>query len=233
MANVISNVALVPGIYVMKIEGKFKGNMGQFYMLRSGTGYPLLPRPISIYDIGEESISFLYRVVGEGTNLFSQLQPGQEIHLKGPFGNGFPQVEGSLALIGGGMGTAPLLLAAKYYPHAHVYLGFAQQAFGVEAFEAVAASVQVKVGGSIVEQVDPTLYANMFSCGPTPMLQALAMKTVDTSSRLYISTERHMACGIGACLGCTMRTRGGNRRVCKEGPVFPVEEVEFDDLHGV
>jgi len=97
----------------------------------------------------------------------------------------------------------------------------------------VAASVQVKVGGSIVEQVDPTLYANMFSCGPTPMLQALAMKTVDTSSRLYISTERHMACGIGACLGCTMRTRGGNRRVCKEGPVFPVEEVEFDDLHGV
>lgn len=233
MANVISNVALVPGIYVMKIEGKFKGNMGQFYMLRSGTGYPLLPRPISIYDIGEESISFLYRVVGEGTNLFSQLQPGQEIQLEGPFGNGFPQVEGSLALIGGGMGTAPLLLAAKYYPYAHVYLGFAQQAFGVEAFKAVAASVQVKVGGSIVEQIDPTLYANMFSCGPTPMLQALAMKTVDTSSRLYISTERHMACGIGACLGCTMRTRGGNRRVCKEGPVFPVEEVEFDDLHGV
>lgn len=78
--------------------------------------------------------------------MFSQLQPGQEIQLEGPFGNGFPQVEGSLALIGGGMGTAPLLLAAKYYPHAHVYLGFAQQAFGVEAFEAVAASVQVKVG---------------------------------------------------------------------------------------
>ncbi|KZE82431.1 dihydroorotate dehydrogenase electron transfer subunit [Paenibacillus polymyxa] len=233
MANIISNVALVPGIYVMKIEGKFKGKMGQFYMLRSGTGYPLLPRPISIYDIGEESISFLYRVVGEGTKLFSQLQPGQEIQLEGPFGNGFPQVEGSLALIGGGMGTAPLLLAAKYYPQAHVYLGFAQQAFGVEAFEAAAASVQVKVGGSIVEEVDPALYANMFSCGPTPMLQALALKTAGTSSRLYISTERHMACGIGACLGCTMRTRGGNRRVCKEGPVFPVEEVEFDDLHGV
>ncbi|AUS29272.1 dihydroorotate dehydrogenase electron transfer subunit [Paenibacillus polymyxa] len=233
MANVISNVALVPDIYVMKIEGKFKGKMGQFYMLRSGNGYPLLPRPISIYDIGEESISFLYRVVGEGTNLFSQLQPGQEIQLEGPFGNGFPQVEGSLALIGGGMGTAPLLLAAKYYPHADVYLGFAQQAFGVEAFEAAAASVQVKVGGSIVEQVDPARYANMFSCGPTPMLQALALKTAGTASRLYISTERHMACGIGACLGCTMRTREGNRRVCKEGPVFPVEEVEFDDLHGM
>ncbi|ASR45247.1 dihydroorotate dehydrogenase electron transfer subunit [Paenibacillus kribbensis] len=233
MANVISNVALVPGIYVMKIEGNFRGRMGQFYMLRSGRNYPLLPRPISIYDIGEDYISFLYRVVGEGTSLFSQLQPGQEIQLEGPFGNGFPQVEGSLALVGGGMGTAPLLLAAKHYPHAHVYLGFVQQAFGVEAFEAVAASVQVKVGGSIIEQVDPAHYVNMFSCGPTPMLQALAMKTEGTSSRLYISTERHMACGIGACLGCTMRTREGNRRVCKEGPVFPVEEVEFDDLHGV
>ncbi len=147
MANVISNVALVPGIYMMKIEGTFKGEMGQFYMLRSGTGYPLLPRPISIYDIGDEDISFLYRVVGEGTHLFSQLQSGQEIQLEGPFGNGFPQVEGSLALIGGGMGTAPLLLAAKHYPHAHVYLGFALQAFGVDAFEAVAASVQVRVGG--------------------------------------------------------------------------------------
>ncbi|MNC61919.1 Dihydroorotate dehydrogenase B (NAD(+)), electron transfer subunit [compost metagenome] len=65
------------------------------------------------------------------------------------------------------------------------------------------------------------------------MLQALALQTVGTSSRLYISTERHMACGIGACLGCTIRTRTGNRRVCKEGPVFPVEEVEFDDLHGM
>jgi dihydroorotate dehydrogenase electron transfer subunit len=233
MANVISNVALVPGIYVMKIEGNFRGRMGQFYMLRSGMNYPLLPRPISIYDIGEDHISFLYRVVGEGTSLFSQLQPGHEIQLEGPFGNGFPQVEGSLALVGGGMGTAPLLLAAKHYPHAHVYLGFAQQAFGVEAFEAVAAAVQVKVGGSIIEQVDPARYVNMFSCGPTPMLQALAIKTEGTPSRLYISTERHMACGIGACLGCTMRTREGNRRVCKEGPVFPIEEVEFDDLHGV
>ncbi|MBE0336127.1 dihydroorotate dehydrogenase electron transfer subunit [Paenibacillus sp. 28ISP30-2] len=233
MANVISNVALVPGIYVMKIEGTFKGEMGQFYMLRTRTGYPLLPRPISIYDIGEEDISFLYRVVGEGTSLFSRLQPGQEVQLEGPFGNGFPQVEGSLALIGGGMGTAPLLLAAKHYPHAHVYLGFAQQAFGVEAFDAVAASVHVRVGGSIVEKVDPHLYVNLFSCGPTPMLQALAVKAAGSPSRLYISTERHMACGIGACLGCTMHTRGGNKRVCKEGPVFPIEEVDFDDLHGV
>ncbi|WP_145411023.1 dihydroorotate dehydrogenase electron transfer subunit [Paenibacillus xylanexedens] len=233
MAMIISNEALAPQIYVMKVQGDYNGKMGQFYMLRSGMSYPLLPRPISIYDIGEHDISFLYRVVGEGTQQLSKLLPGQEILLEGPFGNGFPQVEGSLSLIGGGMGTAPLLLAAKHYPHAHVYLGFAEQSFGVEAFQAVAASVQVKVGGSIVELVNPAHYKYMFSCGPTPMLQALALQTVGTSSRLYISTERHMACGIGACLGCTIRTRTGNRRVCKEGPVFPVEEVEFDDLHGM
>ncbi|WP_440114745.1 dihydroorotate dehydrogenase electron transfer subunit [Paenibacillus sp. QZ-Y1] len=233
MAMIISNEALVPNIYVMKVKGNYRGRMGQFYMLRSGMSYPLLPRPISIYDIGEEYIAFLYRVVGEGTRLLSLLKPGQELQLEGPFGNGFPQVEGSLALIGGGMGTAPLLLAAKYYPDADVYLGFAQQAFGVEAFQAVTASVQVKVGGSILEQVDPSCYTHMFSCGPTPMLQALALQTLGTSARLYISTERHMACGIGACLGCTISTPKGNRRVCKEGPVFPVEEVEFDDLHGV
>ncbi|WP_458464423.1 dihydroorotate dehydrogenase electron transfer subunit [Paenibacillus sp.] len=233
MAMIISNEELVPGIYVMKIEGNYKGHMGQFYMLRSGRNYPLLPRPISIYDIGDGGITFLYRVVGEGTRQLSLLQPGQELQLEGPFGNGFPQIEGSLALIGGGMGTAPLLLAAKHYQKSHVYLGFAQQAFGVEAFEAVASSVQVKVGGSIVEQVDPAGYTTIFACGPTPMLQALALKTACTSARLYISTERHMACGIGACLGCTIRTHAGNRRVCKEGPVFPVEEVQFDALHGV
>lgn len=116
MANVISNVALVPGIYVMKIEGKFKGNMGQFYMLRSGTGYPLLPRPISIYDIGEESISFLYRVVGEGTNLFSQLQPGQEIQLEGPFGNGFSAGRGQFGFNRRWHGYSSVAVGCKVLP---------------------------------------------------------------------------------------------------------------------
>lgn len=233
MAKLISNEAIVPNVHVMKVEGSFEGRMGQFYMLRGRHGFPLLARPISIYDIAKEHISFLYRVVGEGTRIFARMQPGEELDLEGPFGNGFPQVDGSLALIGGGMGTAPLLLAAKRYPDAHVYLGFAEQAFGVEAFEAASLSVAVQIGGSIIERVDPAHYVNMFACGPAPMLGALARKTANTPARLYISVEKHMACGIGACLGCTIHTAAGNRRVCKEGPVFPIGEVGLHEFFGM
>lgn len=101
MAKLISNEAIVPDVHVMKVEGSFEGRMGQFYMLRGRHGFPLLARPISIYDIAKEHISFLYRVVGEGTRIFARMQPGEELDLEGPFGNGFPQVDGSLALIGG------------------------------------------------------------------------------------------------------------------------------------
>lgn len=83
MANVISNVALVPGIYVMKIEGTFKGEMGQFYMLRSETGYPLLPRPISIYDIGDEDISFYIELLEKGQACFPSCSRGRRFSWMG------------------------------------------------------------------------------------------------------------------------------------------------------
>lgn len=231
MAVVLTNKQISPGIFILKIEGQFEGAMGQFYMLRGWTAYPLLSRPISIYDIEEDSISFMYHLVGVGTSLLSELKSGNHIQLEGPYGNGYPKVDGKLAIVGGGIGIAPLLLAAKEHPHADIFLGFSEQAFAVEAFESTVFSVTTIVGRMIVDFVNPHHYDTLFACGPLPMLEALAFKAKSANIELYFSTEKRMACGIGACLTCTMITPEGNRRVCKEGPVFKAEEVNFSELY--
>ncbi|WP_058303675.1 dihydroorotate dehydrogenase electron transfer subunit [Gorillibacterium timonense] len=229
MAVVRSNIRLASDVYVLEAEGRFDGEMGQFYMLRGWDSYPLLSRPISIHDVRPDSISFLYRIAGYGTERLSRLKPGDEIGLEGPFGNGFPKVEGRVALVGGGMGTAPLYYAARQLENPDVYLGFSSEAFGVDRFEQVARSVKVNVGGYIVEDIDPAGYDAVFTCGPLPMMRALSSKMEGTGVPLYVSLEKRMACGIGACLVCSCATKNGNRKVCADGPVFRAEEVELND----
>ena len=245
MANIISNIQVAPSVYVIKVAGQWAGAMGQFYMVRpyamQGIAMtdPLLSRPLSIHDQGDDYIAFLYRVTGRGTTLLANVQAGQEIQLTGPFGNGFPIVDEheSVALVGGGMGVAPLLLAAKHYHQAEIYLGFNHQSFAVESFEQIvdrADQIHITQGQyhQITDIIDPTLYSVIMACGPAGMLQALAekIKAMRVSTLLYISTEKRMACGIGACLTCSIQTVHGNRRVCKEGPVFTAEEVNWNDL---
>ncbi len=231
MAKIISNRAIAPDTYLMEVQGKYKGSMGQFYMLRSWSFYPLLSRPISIHDINSDAISFLYRVAGEGTVLLSQLKTGDELHLEGPFGNGFPKLKGRVAVVGGGIGAAPLYYAAKELGSSNevenldIYLGFREEPLRLEAFEALANKVRVQLGGSVIELVDPNKYDYIITCGPEPMLEALYKKSIGSSARVYVSIERHMACGIGACLVCTCETKSGNKKVCKDGPVFLGEEV--------
>ena len=104
--KVIENRYVGEGMYYIKIGGSFEAKMGQFYMLRAWDKFPLLSRPISIYQIDDEGISFLYKKVGHGTQIISQLREGDPIKLEGPYGNGFEKVEGRVALVGGGIGTA-------------------------------------------------------------------------------------------------------------------------------
>ena len=122
MYKIIENSYIGEDMYRMKVAGKFEGKMGQFYMLRAWDKYPVLSRPISIHDIDEEGITFLYKVVGEGTEIFAKLVPGDEIKLQGPYGNGYEKVEGKVALVGGGIGVAPLYLVAKTIPGCDAYL---------------------------------------------------------------------------------------------------------------
>lgn len=231
MAEILSNIQVSPGVYRMKIAGNYEGRVGQFYMLRGSRIDPLLSRPLSIFDLRDHYIEFLYQVVGEGTHLFASLKRGDSLNLVGPLGNGFPVVEGKTALVGGGIGIAPLYYAAKQMRDADVYLGFREETYLVKDFNSISSDVWVKVGGSILDDVVFEAYDHIFVCGPTGMLKAAKQKQAerDYPGNLYVSVENKMACGIGACLVCSVKVPGGTKRACVEGPVFLAKEVSLDD----
>lgn len=233
MSVILSNQQLSSDFYLMKAECSDAAAPGQFYMLRAWGDIPVLSRPVSVYDADAKSVTFLYRVVGQGTEIFSRLKPGGEITLQGPYGNGFPDVQGKVALVGGGVGIAPLFLTAKEIRRKHgdaqvdIFLGFRDAPLLLDAFKAVSDRLVTDVGGYITDRVEPGVYDAVLTCGPEPMMRALYQKCIaqNAASRLYVSMENRMACGIGACLVCTCKTVGGNKKTCKDGPVFKGEAV--------
>lgn len=238
MAKIISNEYLGNEMFLMKIEGNFEGRMGQFYMIRGWDRYPLLSRPISIYDIGENYIGFLYKVIGQGTTLLSKMKPGEDITLHGPYGNGFPEVKGKIALLGGGLGTAPLLQTAKELKNIEgvqkidMYLGFSEKAILEDDFKKYSDNVVINIGGYITDDINVNDYDYILTCGPEIMMKKLVDMCKGTDTKVYVSIEERMACGVGACLVCTCRTKNGNKKTCKDGPVFLGEDVYYDQFEG-
>ncbi|WP_028546512.1 dihydroorotate dehydrogenase electron transfer subunit [Paenibacillus taiwanensis] len=227
MHTIVSNECISEGIYLMTVEGRFTARMGQFYMLRSWNQAPLLSRPISICNIEPDCIQFLYKVAGEGTRMFAALRAGDQIQLEGPLGNGFPEVTGRTALIGGGIGIAPLLYTAKQLDKPDIYLGFRGQSYLTEAYEPYANEVYVKVNGNLLEDLDLSKYDNVLVCGPLGMMKAVAIMMEHTDTKVYVSFEKRMACGIGACYVCSVMNKDRNKKVCSDGPVFLAKEVEW------
>lgn len=224
--SVIENRYVGEGIFYIKVSGTFFAKMGQFFMLRAWDKYPLLSRPISIYDIDEEGISFLYKIVGEGTSIISKLKTGDKINLEGPYGNGFEKVSGKVALVGGGVGIAPLYMVAKNIPNTDIYLGFRDERIVVDDFEKVCDNLFTTVGDTfITDIIDVNKYDYIITCCPTPMMKKLIDMAKEENVRIQVSLENHMACGVGACLVCTCKTKEGNKRTCKDGPVFWGEDV--------
>lgn len=230
MYKILENKYIGEDMYRMKVEGNFKGEMGQFYMLRAWDTYPVLSRPISIHDIDEKSITFLYKVVGEGTKILSNLKENQTIKLEGPYGNGYRHVEGKVAIVGGGIGIAPLYLVAKNIKNCDAYLGFREKPILKEEYESVCNEVYVATGSTFVTDIlDVDKYDYILTCGPTPMMKKLVNMVEGTNTKIMVSLENHMACGVGACLVCTCQTKFGNKKTCKDGPVFWGEDVIFGD----
>ena len=235
MAEILQNERVNEDFYFMKVKEKNQAAMGQFYMLRAWNEYPVLSRPISVFDADPETVSFLYKVVGKGTEIFADLKAGDEITLDGPHGNGFPEVKGKVALVGGGVGIAPLYLTAKTLKKldpdttVDIYLGFSGEPILTDRYEQVADKVTVNVGGFVTDDIDPCQYDYIMTCGPEIMMKVLYKKCKDmkAAAPVYVSMENRMACGIGACLVCTCKTSNGNRRACKDGPVMLGNEV-FD-----
>ena len=235
MGKIRSNEKVDQDFYLMTVEQENKARMGQFYMLRAWDTYPVLSRPISVFDADGQTVSFLYKVIGKGTKMLSELEAGEKITLDGPHGNGFPELTGKkkIALVGGGVGIAPLFLATKTYKSADpetqvdVYLGFSGEPILIDEYKKVADQVIVNVGGFVTDDINPCEYDAISTCGPGIMMKVLYDKCqkVGAAVPLYVSMENRMACGIGACLVCTCKTSGGNKKVCKDGPVFLGSEV--------
>lgn len=239
LAQVSSNEKVAEGIYKMTVNGEFQGNPGQFYMLKVPNSVVLLPRAISINDVDEEKITFLYQVVGKGTEEFTTLRAGENIQLTGPLGNGFDvnQAGKKVAIVTGGIGVAPMIKVAKSLIAESVdfYAGFRNEIYSIEDLKSVVNNVYLSTEdgsrghrGYITEILKPENYDVVFCCGPEVMMFAVAKLCKEKDTPVFISMENKMACGIGACLVCTCKTKGGNKRTCKEGPVFSGEEFDLD-----
>ena len=250
LAKVISQECIGTGVYSMWIETKAADTAvaGQFISVYCNDKTKLLPRPISICQVDKENgrLRIVYRVVGGGTTEMSTYKAGDSVSIIGPLGNGFMQREGKKAiLIGGGIGIPPMVqLATELKAKAEVQIvaGYRDELFLTDELESngklYIATEDGSVGtkGNVLDAVkQEKVEADViFACGPTPMLRAIKEYAVNNNIPCYVSLEEKMACGIGACLACVCKStekdehsQVNNKRVCKEGPVFDVKEVEL------
>lgn len=219
---------------------------GQFYMLRcwGAAETPVLSRPISVHDVDERegTLTFLYQIKGEGTQKLAHLAWGQTLTLTGPCGNGFDvaaaAAAGRVAVVGGGIGVAPLLLLCRELAAAgckpELYAGFRDAPYALEDFLPYCAAISVAtdsgaVGyhGLVTGILHPEEFDLVLTCGPNVMMQGVYRLCAEKGVPCLASLERKMACGLGACLGCTCHTKVGPKTVCQDGPVFSAQEV-FD-----
>ena len=209
-------------------------NPGQFVNVKLEGLF--LRRPISVCDVKDGKLTLIYKTVGKGTEQMGEMKKGDTIDVLTGLGNGYDTgVSGDRPLlIGGGVGVPPLYYLAKKLisegKTVSVVLGFntEDEIFYRKKFEKLGCRVTVAtadgsygVKGFVTDAL-PDDYSYFYCCGPMPMLKAVYGKTKSSGQ---FSFEERMGCGFGACMGCSMRTVSGSKRVCKDGPVFKKEEI--------
>lgn len=242
MKNVIltieSNECVGDGIYLMKLTGDLSSikNPGEFVEIKLDNYY--LRRPISVCDYSESHLDLLYKVLGHGTKDMSTYKKGKELDVIVHLGNGFDINKAKKPLlIAGGIGIAPMFALARKFNELDIkptiIYGAASkkdivlieklQEFG----NLILCSDDGTIGykGNVVSYLKENNieFDKYYACGPQVMLKYLAMLT----NQGYVSLEARMGCGFGACMGCSIQTTNGPKRVCKEGPVFEASEVIF------
>lgn len=239
--RVAENTPLTPYVYKMILSGDTAActKPGQFVNIKIPGFY--LRRPISVCDWDSGTITLLYKVVGHGTEAMAALEPGEELDVLTGLGNGYDTAKSGdrPLLLGGGVGVPPMYALCKALlkegKSPSVILGFntREEIFYEEEFaellqgsggEVYVATADGSYGtqGFVTDVMKNLSYTYFFTCGPMPMFRAIET-TANTSGQF--SFEERMGCGFGACMGCSCKTKNGNKRICKDGPVLEREEI--------
>jgi dihydroorotate dehydrogenase electron transfer subunit len=230
------------------LEPTIKPGPGQFYMIQTGDSLdPLLKRPFSYFRKTSGAIQFLYTVKGKGTEKMQALKAGTIMQIIGPLGTGYPipGKETTPLLIAGGIGIASLYSLAECCTTKPYLIYGARCKNDILLFnelqklgcELITCTDDCSFGreGKVTDILTTFLSSppskkaqyTIYACGPKPMLSAVSSIAIANRIKGFVSLEENMACGFGACLGCAVQTVKGYRRVCKEGPVFPIEEIAW------
>jgi dihydroorotate dehydrogenase electron transfer subunit len=251
-ATIKENRELVRGYFAMTLSelgDTFRGEPGQFVMIRGDWGTdPLLGRPLSICRFHPEhgQIEILYRVMGRGTRRLSEMKAGQTVDINGPLGKPFPRPDGSkrVILTAGAIGAPPLISLAESMAvrpllivggrtrNDVVFITDEARGLGIETIY-VTEDGSYGQKGTAVSELAGRVRENdlVYSCGPNRMLAEVARLSGEVGFEAYVSFEERMACGIGVCLGCAVKhTNGSYVHVCKDGPVFNVKDIAWDEL---
>ena len=238
--TILANRQLTATVWRMELAGDTSAIVkpGQFVQVQLPGFY--LRRPISVCDWNENSLTLVYKVVGQGTEAMAAMVPGETVDLLTGLGNGF---DVSLAgehplLIGGGVGLPPMiglcraLIAAGKKPMVLAGFNTAEEVFLQEDVEQLGAPFVLAtmdgsagVKGLVTDAMQDLTFDSVFTCGPLPMLRAIYNAT-DVPA--WFSFEERMGCGFGACMGCTVKVKGGYKRICKDGPVLERNEIIWE-----
>ena len=253
-ATIISNREAMPGAYLLWLRSPqvaYGAKPGQFVMVGCGEDNELpLRRPLSIHQLDGDSLALLFNTVGKGTCWLSQRQKDETIDLLGPLGNGFTIYPESahILLVAGGIGIVPLVylanIALQQRKKVTLLVGakygvqLLSEEFLPKGVTIITATEDGEQGykGCVSELLpDYTDDADqVFACGPAAMYREMAQRKQELGLKgkpIQVSMEMRMGCGLGVCYGCTVKTKRGLRQVCKDGPVFELDDILWDELN--
>ena len=234
--TILTNEKIAKNTYEMVLLGDTEGiKSGAFVNLKLDGFF--LRRPISVCEVDGDKLTLIYKVVGEGTEKMSKMTKGESIWTLTGLGNGYDLSKSGShpLLVGGGAGVPPMyelckqLVAEGKKPSVILGFGSRDEVFYEDKFNNLGAKTFVTtvdgtygIKGFVTDAFDKAEYTYVYTCGPEPMLKAVYNKS--TTSGQY-SFEERMGCGFGACMGCSCKTKYGNKRICKDGPVLEKEEI--------
>lgn len=248
-AIIKNNIEVSGGFFLLtfspQIEHPVSAEPGQFFMVSASDrgNDPLLKRPFSLFRNTEDGTQILYRVSGKGTAMLSRMKNGMALNALGPLGNSYPlpSKKHTPVIVAGGIGIASVFpLIEKLSGQAHVFYGVRtkEELLFLDELKTYSKGLYVStddgscgIKGTVIDALEKEMSSfkegsvTPYACGPKGMLKTVSEFATYRGLQGYVSLEENMACGFGVCLGCAVKTVNGYKRVCKEGPVFKMEDI--------